>query len=178
MSEFAQFLKDYGELISVTLIPITIWILGMKFQDRKSKQDAKLNLFLTLMANRKSAPNKQWCDALNQIDVVFQNNKKVRSAWLAFFDSLHPQSQHNANSNSFRLDLLSEIANDLNYKDLKQTEIDRFYTPQIFGNQEYNQELLLKENLRVLNRTKAYGVEFSEEDYQENLQKLYNLPPN
>jgi len=93
--DIAKFLKDYGELISITLIPIIIWFLGIRFQDRKSKQDAKMQLFLKLMANRKSTPiSKEWVDSLNQIDVVFQDSPKVRNAWRNFFDSLHPKSQH------------------------------------------------------------------------------------
>ena len=175
----AQFLKDYGELISITLIPFILWFVGIQFQNRKSKKDAKLKLFLTLMANRKTTTiNKEWVDSLNQIDVVFQDNKKIRASWLAFFDSLHPKSQHFENKNSFHLDLLSEIANDLGYKDLKQTEIDRFYNPQAFGNQELNQGMLLSETLRVLNRSKAYGVAFPEDEYQNHVDTLYNSPQN
>lgn len=29
--EIAKFLRDYGELISITLIPVIIWFLGVKF---------------------------------------------------------------------------------------------------------------------------------------------------
>lgn len=154
----AQFLKDYGELISITLIPFIIWFVGIRFQDRKSKQDTKLSLFLKLMTNRStSPPSKDWVDALNQIDIVFQDNKKIRLAWLFYFDSLHPKSQHKDNANSFKLDLLSEIANELGYKDLKQTEIDRFYSPQAFGDQITNQMLLQSELLRVLKNSKSFS---------------------
>ena len=40
------------------------------------------------MANRKATPNKEWVDALNTIDVVFQDDKKVRKAWREYYDSL------------------------------------------------------------------------------------------
>lgn len=168
-------LKDYGELISITLIPFIIWGLGAFFQDRKSKKDAKINLFLKLMANRKANPvSKEWVDSLNQIDVVFQDNKNVRSAWRQLFDALHPRSPHFDSQNSFRLDLLSEMANDLGYKDLKQTEIDRYYNPQAFGNQQQSQELLTKETLRVLTNSKAYGVAFSPEELEAHIYRLNN----
>lgn len=173
----AQLLKDYGELISITLIPFILWFIGVKFQNRKSKQDAKLSLFLNLMANRKATPNKEWADSLNLIDIIFQDDKKVRKAWLDYYNSLQPNSPHLNNRNSFQLDLLSEIANSLNYKNLKQTEIDRFYSPQHFGDIESTQGVLLKEQIRVLLRTKAYGVEMTEEEFQENLQRVYNVPP-
>ncbi len=175
--DILEILRAYGELISITLIPFILWFLGIKFQDRKAKQDAKLDLFLKLMANRKSTPNKDWADSLNLIDVIFQDDKKVRKAWLDYFDSLHPKSAHADTRNSFLLDLLSEIANNLNYRDLKQTEIDRFYSPQHFGNQAYTQDVLLKETIRVLGRTRAYGLELSEDDYQQNQDVLYNNNP-
>ncbi|WP_330442998.1 DUF6680 family protein [Flavobacterium sp. C4GT6] len=172
-----QFLLDYGELISITLMPLLILWIGSYFQDRKAKKDAKLNLFLRLMANRKSTPiNKEWVDSLNQIDVVFQDNHKVRSAWRQFFDALHPRSPHFDNQNSFHLDLLSEMANDLGYKNLKQTEIDRYYSPQQFSNEMSLNELLVKEQLRVLSHSKAYGAEFSEEEYQAHSQRLNSQP--
>ena len=160
-----EFLKDFGQLISITLIPIIIWILGIKFQDRKAKQDAKMQLFLKLMANRQSTPiSRDRVDALNQIDVVFQDNKKIRKAWREYFDSLNPKSQHFDNRNSFHLDLLSEIANSLNYKDLKQTEIDRFYSPQAFEDQEDARNAIKRELIRVLSGTKSVGVAFSDEE--------------
>lgn len=175
--DIANFLIDYGELISITSIPFIIWFLGSYFQDRKAKKDAKLNLFLKLMANRKSnVINKDWVDSLNQIDVVFQNNPKVRTAWRQFFDALHPRSPHFDSQNSFRLDLLSEMANTLGYKNLKQTEIDRYYSPQLFGDQQKSDELLAKETLRVLMSSKAYGKEFTTEEYEAHLQRLNSTP--
>ena len=52
----------------------------------------------------------------NSIDVVFQENKKVRHAWREYLDSLNEKSPHFDSSNSFRLDLLSEMAVSLGYK--------------------------------------------------------------
>lgn len=109
---------------------------------------------------RKNPPTVDFANALNLIDVVYQNDKKVRAAWRAYYDSLHPNSQHNATSNSFLLDLLSEIANSLNYHNLKQTEIDRFYVPQFFVNQVQNQDLVGSELIRVLKNSENFGISF------------------
>jgi len=169
-----QILKDYGELISITLIPFIIWWLGSYFQDRKSKNEAKLNLFLSLMANRKSTPvSKEWVDALNKIDVVFQEDKNVRIAWRAYYKALNQYQPNYSSQNAYHLDLLAEMANSLGYRNLKQTEIDRYYTPQAFGNLLDNQDLLTKETLRVLSNSKAYGVAFSPEELEERLQDLH-----
>lgn len=134
--EAIQLIIGIGQIVAVAIIPIIVWVLGIKYQDRKTKKEAQLNLFLTLMANRKSSPvTKDWVDGLNTIDVVFQDNLKVRHAWREYLDSLNDKSPHYQNSNAFLLDLLSEIAQAVGYGNLKQTEIDRFYQPVYFGNE-------------------------------------------
>ena len=76
-----QIMIGIAQIIAVAVIPIIVWVLGIKYQDRKAKKDAQLRVFLTLMADRKSNPiTKEWVDALNIIDVVFQDNKEVRHA--------------------------------------------------------------------------------------------------
>ena len=169
--ESLQIIIGIGQILGVALIPIIVWVLGIKYQDRKAKKDAQLRLFLTLMADRKSNP-KEWVDALNTIDVVFQDNNKVRHAWREYLDSLNDKSPYFESSNSFRLDLLSEMAMALGYKNLKQTEIDRFYSPKYFGSQMSRQEILFQENLRVLMHSKNCAEGFSEEEYQKHYDKL------
>jgi len=168
-----QFLKDYGQLISITLIPVIVWFMGIQFQNRASKKKAKLDLFLSLMSHRKKNPPAiEFVNSLNLIDVVFQNETKVRTAWRAYYDSLHPQSQNFANQSDFLLDLLSEMANSLNYLNLKQTEIGRVYMPQYYDRQFETQNVLVSENIRVLQHSKNAAEGFSEEEYQEYLKYL------
>lgn len=168
-----QIMIGIGQIIAVAVIPIIVWVLGIKYQDRKAKKDTQLRVFLTLMADRKSNPiTKEWVDALNIIDVVFQDNKKVRHAWREYLDSLNEKSPQFESSNSFRLDLLSEMAMALGYKNLKQTEIDRFYSPKYFGSQMSRQEIIFQENLRVLMHSKNCAEGFSDEEYEEHHNKL------
>ncbi len=88
-----QFLKDYGQLISITLIPIVIWFLGIRFQNRAIKRKAKIDLFLQVMANRKKfPPSPEMALGLNQIDIVFQDAPHVRLAWRAYFDAEHSKN--------------------------------------------------------------------------------------
>ena len=115
-TESLQIVIGIGQILAVAIIPIIVWVLGIKYQDRKAKKEAQLRLFLTLMADRKSNPiTKEWVDALNSIDVVFQDNKKVRQAWREYLDSLNEKSPHFDSSNSFRLDLLSETDRDRSF---------------------------------------------------------------
>lgn len=163
------------QIIAVAIIPLVVWWLGNKWQDRKAKEDAKRQLFLTLMANRQCNPiNKEWVDALNMIDVIFQDDKKVRSAWRAYYDSLDPSSQYNKITNSFLLDLLSEMANSLGYNNLKQTEIDKAYTPQGFVDNSNMQTIIQKEALRVLMHSKNNAEGFTEAEYLQHLKEFGN----
>lgn len=156
------------QVIAVSLTPIIVWYLGKKYQDRKSKRDAKLKVFLTMMANRKTNPiAKEWVESLNLIDVVFQDDIKVRQAWKEYFDSLNNRSPHFDTNNSYMLDLLSEMAQSLGYKDLKQTEIDSFYNPQLFLDRDNLQAKLTSEYLRVLEHSKSFSSALTDEEYNE-----------
>ena len=48
-TEYIQIIIGIGQIIAVAIIPIIVWILGIKYQDRKAKKDAQLRVFLTLM---------------------------------------------------------------------------------------------------------------------------------
>ena len=174
-TENIQIIIGVGQILAVALIPFIMWFLGIKYQDRKAKKDAQLELFLTLMADRKSNPiTKDWVDALNRIDVIFQDDDKVRRAWREYLDSLDEKSPHFSTSNAYCLDLLSEMAMSLGYKNLKQTEIDRFYSPKYFGSQMSSQEILFQEHLRVLMHSKNNAEGFTEEEYNTHRDELLN----
>lgn len=153
-----EIIRDYGYIASIVLVPIGIYVHTKWSQDRKTRRQSQHDLFLRLMTYRKTSVDpREWINALNQIDVVFQDSSRIRQLWRDYFDSLHPKSQHFENRNSFMLDLLSEMANYLGYKSIKQTEIDRFYSPVLFNNSYALTDLTQTENLRVLLHSKALG---------------------
>lgn len=131
----------------------------------KGEERCKAAFVFTLMANRKTTTIlKEKVDALNLIDVVFQDDKKVRQAWKDYHNSLNSLSPDFPNNNSFALDLLSEMALSLGYKELKQTEIDRFYEPVQFTKEQELKDSLANENLRVLMASKSCSESFTEEE--------------
>ena len=56
-TEYIQIIIGIGQIIAVAIIPIIVWVLGIKYQNRKAKKDAQLRVFLTLMA--KINPNNK-----------------------------------------------------------------------------------------------------------------------
>ena len=85
---------------------------------------------------------------------------------------MNQKSAHFENQNSYKLDLLSEMAEALGYKQLKQTEIDRFYSPMYFSSQQSRQEILYNETLRVLMRSKSEAETLSDEEYKIRKQRI------
>ena len=51
--EVIQLVTGIGQIIAVAIIPIIVWFIGIKYQNRKAKKDAQMSLFLTLMANKR-----------------------------------------------------------------------------------------------------------------------------
>lgn len=132
---------------------ITIW-----YQNRKTIKDAKTSLFLNLMAHRVSVPiTQEWVDALNQIDAVFQDNKKVINAWRAYFESLHKNDTKNSTSTTYQIELLSEISKDLGFGNLKLSQIADFYSPKQFSENLETQKILSSELIRVLRNSHSYS---------------------
>ena len=44
-TEYIQIIIGIGQIIAVAIIPIIVWVLGIKYQDRKAKKDAQLRVF-------------------------------------------------------------------------------------------------------------------------------------
>lgn len=138
----------------VIAVGITLW-----HQRRKEKRDNKLRLFGSLMAHRRSnPPSADWVGALNLIDVVFSDNPKVLTAWHQLYDCLGEKPWDQKKYEHRTLDLLSEIATILGYKNLKQTDIDKFYSPIAHGEAFQLSDKLQREMLRVLESTESIAV--------------------
>ncbi len=157
------------QVVAVAIIPLVVFLAGNGYEKRRAKIEAKRDLFFTLMRNRKSSMIfKEKIDAFNLIDVVFQDDKKVRAAWKDYLDALNPNSPNVQNSNSFLLDLLSEMAISLGYKELKQTEIDRFYEPQGIIDDWNDNKVIRTEFTRVLKSSKSFAESYNEQQNQDN----------
>ena len=154
----------HAELASIGAIiigPIAAVIITLWHQDRAQKRQAKMGLFITLMAHRKSnPPTLEWANALNLIDVVYADHPKVVGLWHDGYELLNRRDLTDWQAwNHKYLELLSEMAQILKYKALKQTDIDKFYAPQAHGDVAKMQSDLARELLRVLQATERLSVE-------------------
>lgn len=144
--------------LAIFLGPLVGVIFTFWFQSRKDRAAEKHRLFLTLMGNRKAwVIPQQVAEALNTIDVVFSNNTTVVSLWHKYYALLsQPPGEER---NHTWLELLTAMAADLHYSNLKQTDLDKFYTPQGHVDQLDFQRDVQTEWLRVLKNTERFLVE-------------------
>jgi hypothetical protein len=111
---------------------LTLW-----WQARKEKRDAKVRVFTTLMMHRKAnPPTFDWVNALNLIDIVFADDEDVLDQWHALYAILcnKPQVGSEIHQHTY-INMLSEMAKVLGYKKLQQTDIDKFYSPEVYATQ-------------------------------------------
>lgn len=156
MSPEQQF---YINVLAIVLGPIIAVLITLVYQSDKEKRDSKTRLFLTLMANRKAfPPTISWVESLNLIDVVFSKNRKVVSLWHEYYDCLHESTTDYTKREHKYIELLSEMAKVIGYKNLQQTDIDKFYSPMAHGNQNELNAKVQKEFLRVLENTESLNV--------------------
>jgi hypothetical protein len=151
-------------LVAIILGPVFAVIITLWYQSRREKRDLKQRVFFELIAHRKSYPIPQdFVKALNLIDVVFHKNRKVISLWHEYYGILHQQADEKSPILDLRdqklVELLSEMARVLGYKNLQQVDIDKFYTPIAHQAQFLSSEKLLKEFQRVLENTSRFVTE-------------------
>lgn len=152
-------------IIAVIIGPIIAVSITLWYQSHKEKRDAKIRLFLNLMAHRKSnPPTFERVNSLNLIDVVFSGHPKVLQLWHEYYDLLHTQPPNFELWEHKHIDMLSEMGQALGYKKLKQTEIEKFYTPVAHGTQAELNEKMQREFLRVLENTASFVVTKKEDD--------------
>lgn len=162
---------DQIALASLDVLKIQTWITGLAiflgplvgvlftlwFQSRKERRDAKFRLFMVLMSERKTwFVSKDIAQALNQIDVVFADNQKVKSLWHKYYAllALPPGEERNHTW----LELLAEMAKDLRYTHLSQVDLDKFYIPQGHVDDAEFQKKVARQWSRVLENTERFMI--------------------
>jgi len=139
-------------IIAILCGPTSAVIITLCYQARKEKRSQKYELFKTLMRCRKDFEfvNQDWVDSLNLIDVVYHDNKQAVKLWHSYQEMLGRSERSFAEENRKYLDLLHALALDLGYKNIQQTDIDRYYQPVGLGERKALDEALKREQLRSL----------------------------
>ena len=142
-------------ILAILLSPVIAVVVTLWYQNRREKRNTKLSLFITLMAYRKTTkPTYDWAKSLNLIDIVFADNPAVVKLWHEYHGHLCVDATTQATQHTY-LNLLSEMAKELDYKRLQQTDIDTFYRPNVHEKDAQENQELFDQILRVLKNTES-----------------------
>ncbi len=142
-------------MIAAILVgPILAVVTQFIWQRFRAKRDQKLWVFGTMMSLRGVPLNPDFIKAVNFIDVVFYDNKKIRDRWKTVLahlcsDAYKPENFVPAAFEKFRdllAELLAEMAKDLGYN-FDYTHIkENAWNPSLHG-QEFEENIKIRKAL-------------------------------
>ncbi|WP_031569336.1 DUF6680 family protein [Rheinheimera texasensis] len=152
--------------LAIFLGPLAGVLFTLWFQARREKNAAKQQLFITLMGERKGLKiSPVMASALNTIDVVYSDSQRVRGLWHKYYSLLgQPPGEERGHT---WLELLTAMAEELNYSQLKQTDLDKFYVPQGHVDELEFQRKAAEHWVRVLENTERFLVEPRDQDNKQ-----------
>jgi hypothetical protein len=152
-------LANWIAIASIFNGPMIAIFISIWYQNRKEKKESKLNCFLTLLSYRGYHPIPyQSVIALNQTNVLFSDDSDTLSAWSKYYNSLNQNPPNQMTVDSNFLDLLDSMAKNLGYKNLKQTQLGKYYSPQQYADNYVTQQELYQELSNFLKLSNSSGV--------------------
>lgn len=111
--------KDILNLIAIVVIPIVAVIIGQHLQNRAEVRKDKMHIFKVLMSSRIYGWTQEKVHCLNIIDIVFSDDRDVRSAWKELYDKYcvqNPNEMQMKLIQNAQYKLLETMAKSLGYK--------------------------------------------------------------
>ena len=153
-------INDYLTLAALIIIPIVAVVIAQWLQNRSEKRKDKMQIFKTLMTSRIYGWTPDSVNALNIIDIVFSDDKKVRAAWKDLNDKYrvtNPDQQHLKKIENAQYKLLEAMANSLGYKEKITWEtIQNPYMPVGMKQQIETQKIMQQAYFNVINSVNQY----------------------
>lgn len=122
----------WGIIISALTSSLIASIVTLCWQKHDDMVKAKKRVFETLMGKRHDITCAECVEAMNLIDVVFYNAKKVRDAWHDYLQATNTPDDTEGIAQERRdkhLHLLEVMAEDVGYKEIKWDSIKHYYFP-------------------------------------------------
>lgn len=154
----SELISMWIQISAIILGPIFAVVIGIFINSYKEKRQQKLDLFYNLVSVRNvNPPPMSFVNSLNMIDVIFYGKGKVINSWKKFYECLMAPEFNEENFNNRKLDLLYEMAKELGFKNIRQTELKEFYIPKAYVQRHQLELELIDEFLRVLKNSKSFS---------------------
>src|SRR3989441_5399377 len=87
-------LESWLTIAAIITGPIAALYIGKRLEERRAKQNRKVHIFRTLMANRATRMAPAYVEALNGIETEFYGDTPVIEAWRVLMDHFYsPESR-------------------------------------------------------------------------------------
>lgn len=150
---------DVINIVAILTAPIIALIIGQYLQEKSKKRADKMEIFKTLMTSRVYGWTTQSVYALNTIDIVFSDDKRVRKQWKTYYDKLCVESPTETELTKIKIEqykLIEEIARSLGYKDKITWEtIQNPYIPKGLINLMMQQQSFQNNQVEVMEAMKS-----------------------
>lgn len=164
-------ISDWLMVTAVILGPILAVQIQKIIEKNQERKARKMKIFVTLMTTRATTLSPSRVEALNQIDVEFYDNSKVRDIWKSLLDNYdhYPQDQ---NAQDFQIQLNScakqseELGNRLLYEMAKslgynfdEVHLKRgAYIPKGHADYELDNDQIRQNLLAIFKNNKSFPV--------------------
>ena len=152
-------MSDVINILAIIIAPIASVLIGQKWQARAKKRQDKMDIFKTLMTSRVYGWTTASVYALNIIDIVFADDKRVRSQWKIYYDKLcvsNPSEEDMKKIETEKFKLLEVMAVSLGYKDKITWEtIQKPYIPQGLTDAMLQQQQYQNGQVEIMNIMKS-----------------------
>lgn len=177
-------LLDYLTISAILLGPILSVQIQKLLERQKENRSEKIQIFRTLMGTRGNNLTKEHVQALNQIDLVFEDKKyqSVRLAWGEYLDNLNQRFDGNhfsiwlSKNEDLLANLLYQMGLALGYNYDKVTIKRNSYTPVGYSNVERENQSIRTGLIELLDSKRALPAQIilTEEEIKEQ-KKLREL---
>jgi len=150
-------------LVAILLGPIIAVLIGQVLQDRAEKRKERMAILRALMVSR-TGPTIEGMNALNTIDIIFADDKRVRDCWREYFDKLstdNPSQAELKKMEDAQYRLIEAVLKSLGYKNKVSWEtIQKPYKPKGLVYWEQMQQKAVEGQVKMM---ESVGV-FSEKN--------------
>ena len=151
-------ISDFINILAIILAPIVSVIIGQKLQNREKRRQDKMDIFKNLMESRVYGWTIESVRALNIIDIIFIDDKNVRSQWKRYYDKLcieNPTEMELSRIKIEQFKLLESMAKSLGYKEKITWEtIQNPYIPKGLLDSMSEQQQFKNEQIEIIKMIK------------------------
>ena len=175
-------IKDIINIYAIIIGPIIAVSITKNSDEEEKKRNDKMQIFKTLITGSSylaitGAWSTRCVEMLNQINLIFRDDKDVECNWRKYYNLLSDASNREGlqkERNQALFNMLNSMARSLGYKDFSLLEKDNIlYTPNAMQIEIQNENQFKNLQLQTLS---GFVKTFSENQSQKNNIKLPRYP--